>query len=113
MTCTRRSCITLAALAVVTLAMLSAPSRVDAGPPSTCGEQRNSDDARSDRNYHTVIGADGTKTFVVDRPIVVCGTPPRPQVVYVLQQRSIEYKQALLRRNFLDRVLTSVHGELF
>ncbi len=113
MTCTSRSCITTAAVAVVTIAMLSAVSLADVEPRASCEQQRDAEDARTDRNYHTVIGADGTMTFVVERPIIVCGAPPKPQVVYVLQQRSIEYRQRLLERGFLDRILSSVNRELF
>ena len=113
MTCTGRSFTILAAAAVAAIAVLSAASPADAGARTSCDKQRDAADTRADRNYHTVISADGTKTFVVERPIIVCGAPPKPQVVYVLQQRSIEYRRRLLERGFVDRILSSVNRELF
>ncbi len=65
------------------------------------------------KNYKTIIGPDGRKIFVIQRAFVVCGKVPRPQVIYVLQQRNINYEWENLKQDFLPKILESVKKDPF
>jgi hypothetical protein len=95
-----------AALAFGALGSVLAPATASAQSTDRCNEQQ---EAQSDgKNYRTVIGPDGRKIFVIERAFVVCGKVPRPQVIYVLQQRSINYEWENLKQDFLPKVVDSV-----
>jgi len=104
----RRQWILLAALLALGL---GAPSRAAAQDRDRCKEEQ--DSQKSGKNYRTVIGPDGRKIFVIQRAFVVCGKVPKPQVIYVIQQRSINYEWETLKQDFLPRVLHSVEKAPF
>ncbi len=84
-----------------------APATASAQEKDRCNEEQDKEDDKG-KNYRTIIGPDGRKIFVIERAFVVCGKVPRPQVIYVLQQRNINYEWETLKRNFLPKVLESV-----
>lgn len=91
-----------AALAIALVAAAPAVAQSD----DRCKEEQ--DKESGGKNYKTVIGPDGRKIFVIERAFVVCGKVPRPQVIYVLQQRNINYEWETLKQDFLPKVLESV-----
>ncbi len=60
------------------------------------------------KNYKTVTGPDGRKVFVIEKAFVVCGTVPRPNVIYVLQATAINYEWENLKQDFLPLIRNSV-----
>jgi len=87
---------------------LTAPRPALAQSDDRCKEEQEGQDKGKGKNYRTVIGPDGRKIFVIERAFVVCGKVPKPQVIYVLQQRNINYEWQTLKQNFLPRILDSV-----
>jgi hypothetical protein len=88
-----------------------APARARAQDEDRCKEEQ--DAQSSGKNYKTVIGPDGRKIFVIERAFVVCGKVPKPQVIYVLQQRNINYEWETLKQEFLPKVLQALREEPF
>jgi len=84
-----------------------APAPASAQEQDRCSEEQDKEGDKG-KNYRTIIGPDGRKIFVIEKAFVVCGKVPRPQVIYVLQQRSINYEWETLKQNFLPKVLESV-----
>ena len=93
------------------LALLATPRDAAAQSSDPCQEEQ--DKQSSGKNYRTVIGPDGRKIFVIEKAFVVCGKVPKPQVIYVLQQRNINYEWETLKQEFLPKVLQSVREEPF
>lgn len=60
------------------------------------------------KNYKTVTGPDGRKVFVIQKAFVVCGTVPRPNVIYVLQATAINYEWENLKQDFMPLIRKSV-----
>ncbi len=60
------------------------------------------------KNYKTIVGPDGRKTFVIEKAFVVCGKVPRPNVIYVLQATAINYEWENLKQDFLPKIRKSV-----
>jgi hypothetical protein len=58
-------------------------------------------------NFKTVM-VNGRKTIVIDKPFVVCGKVPRPNVIYVLQATAINYEWENLKQDFLPKIRQSV-----
>ena len=59
------------------------------------------------KNWHwETIG--GKKVQVIDTVIAVCGKVPRPNVVYVLQPKTINYEWENLKQDFLPLIIASV-----
>lgn len=85
---------------------LVAPTSASAQEQDRCSEEQEKE-STSGKNYKTII-VNGRKIFVIERAFVVCGKVPRPQVIYVLQQRNINYEWETLKRNFLPKILESV-----
>jgi hypothetical protein len=70
-----------------------------------CDDQQTA--AKQGKNWHwETIG--GKKVQVIDTVIAVCGKVPRPNVVYVLQPKSINYEWENLKQDFLPLILASV-----
>ena len=92
------------AVTALTLSFV-APAPASAQNKNRCSEEQDKED--TGKNYRTEI-INGRKVFVIERAFVVCGKVPRPQVIYVLQQRSINYEWETLKQNFLPKVLESV-----
>ena len=102
-----RRLIAIATLAGALALGLAAPSTAyGQSDDDRCKEEQDGQDGG--KNYRTVIGPDGRKIFVIEKAFVVCGKVPKPQVIYVLQQRNINYEWETLKQDFLPRILSSV-----
>ena len=99
------------ALALAGLALAS-PGPAAAQSDDRCGEQQDGE-AGKQKNFRTVRGPDGRKIFVIERAFVVCGKVPKPQVIYVLQQRQINYEWESLKQKFIPKVLDTVESAPF
>ncbi len=76
-------------------------------------EDQQDEKAGKKKNYRTIVGPDGKKTFVIEKPFVVCGKVPKPTVVYVLQASTINYQWQSLKQDFLPKILKAVKGADF
>jgi hypothetical protein len=88
--------------AAIALVLFAAPlARAD-----KCDEAA-SEKKQNGKNWHwETIG--GKKVQVIDTVISVCGKVPRPNVVYVLQAKSINYEWENLKQDFLPLIIASV-----
>lgn len=98
-TCTRW----ILSVAAATLLISWSPQESSA-QSSRCDEEQNAESSGK-KNYRTVIGPDGRKTFVIEKPFVVCGKVPKPTVIYALQASTINYEWENLNKDFLPKVL--------
>lgn len=89
--------------------LLTAPllTGVGVAQADKCGDKQDEAD-NGGKNYKTVIGPDGRKVFVIEKAFVVCGTVPRPNVIYVLQATSINYEWENLKQDFMPLIRNSV-----
>jgi hypothetical protein len=98
----------LIAAAVLSAALFTlTPTAATAQSDDRCRDEQEGE-AKGKKNYRTVIGPGGQKIFVIERAFVVCGKVPKPQVIYVLQQRNINYEWETLKQDFLPKVLDSL-----
>jgi hypothetical protein len=72
-----------------------------------CSDKQDEADSGG-KNFRTVIGPDGRKTFVIDKAFVVCGKVPKPNVLYVLGATTINYEWENLKKDFLPKIRNSV-----
>lgn len=93
------------AVAALTFAGASALAVEDAHADACSDKQ---EEANSGKNYKTVTGPDGRKVFVIEKAFVVCGTVPKPNVIYVLQATAINYEWENLKQDFLPNIRQSV-----
>lgn len=78
-----------------------------------CEEEQEQAKEGKKRNYRTVIGPDGRKTFVIEKAFVVCGKVPKPTVIYAFQASTINYEWETLKQDFLPNVLHSLTKDPF
>ena len=78
-----------------------------------CNEEQEQAKSGEKKNYKTIIGPDGRKTFVIKKAFVVCGKVPKPTVVYAFQASTINYEWETLKRDFLPQVLKSLSKDPF
>lgn len=85
--------------------------------PSTanadCAEDQEEASSGKKKNYRTIIGPDGRKTFVIEKAFVVCGKVPKPTVIYAFQASTINYQWETLKQDFLPQVLKSLKKDPF
>ena len=91
--------------AVLAVGLLAAPR--SAAADNCDDEQRDVEDGKK-KNYKTIIGADGKKTFVIEKAFVVCGKVPKPTVIYAVQASTINYEWENLKKVFFPLILRSV-----
>ena len=96
-------------LGLAAMLMFAGASPAHAG---ACDEEQD-ESATKKKNYRTIVGPDGKKTFVIEKAFVVCGKVPKPTVVYVLQASTINYQWQTLKQDFLPKILKSVKGNPF
>jgi len=99
----------LACIALATALSLAVSARAHAD----CNEDQDEAKAGKKKNYRTVIGPDGRKTFVIEKAFVVCGKVPKPTVIYAFQASTINYEWETLKRDFLPQVLSSLKKDPF
>src|SRR5512143_1917382 len=92
--------IAFASILALGLLGAAAPARAD-----KCDDQ--AAQKSSGKNWHWE-NINGKKVQVIDTVIAVCGKVPRPNVVYVLQAKSINYEWENLKQDFLPLILASV-----
>lgn len=73
-----------------------------------CSENDQDTEGEKKRDYKTIVGPDGRKTFVIEKAFVVCGKVPRPNVFFLSQATSINYEWENLKKDFLPRIRQSV-----
>jgi hypothetical protein len=102
-------------LAGATLITVSGIEPAAAQSREQCDEEQNSDTAgkTGKKNYRTVIGRDGRKVFVIEKPFVVCGKVPKPTVIYALQASTINYEWETLTQDFLPKVMEATRKAPF
>ncbi len=93
----------LAGLFVAALA--GAPSEAVA---DNCDDEQSSAEDGNKKNYKTIVGADGKKTFVIEKAFVVCGKVPKPTVLYAIQASTINYEWENLKKDFIPLILKTV-----
>ncbi len=94
----------LARTLIASLALVAAAAPL--ARADKCDEQA-AEKKSSGKNWHwETIG--GKKVQVIDTVIAVCGKVPRPNVVYVLQAKSINYEWENLKQDFLPLIIASV-----
>ena len=79
----------------------------DIAQADKCSDRQDEAD-NGGKNYKTVVGPDGRKVFVIQKAFVVCGTVPRPNVIYVLQATAINYEWENLKQDFMPLIRKSV-----
>jgi len=75
-----------------------------------CDEQAS--EKKEGKNWHWET-INGKKVQVIDTVISVCGKVPRPNVVYVLQAKTINYEWENLKQDFLPLIIASVQKAPF
>jgi hypothetical protein len=88
-------------------AVVAAPTAAHA---EGCDEQGQEGEKKS--AFHVEM-RNGQKVHVIDTVIAVCGKVPRPSVVYVLQDKNINYEWETLKQDFLPLILASVQKAPF
>ena len=87
---------------LLALAVVAAPALARA---DKCDDQTST--KKDGKNWHwETIG--GKKVQVIDTVIAVCGKVPRPNVVYILQAKTINYEWENLKQDFLPLIIASV-----
>jgi len=94
-----------AALIAIALAASAAPARAQevTAAPGGCDEE-NASDAGSFRK----IMKDGEVIYEYTGVIRVCGKVPKPNVVAILLEKTIEYEWESLKKDFLPKIQNSV-----
>jgi hypothetical protein len=64
-------------------------------------------------NYERIVRADGSIVYKMKKAFVLCGTVPKPSVLYGLLNTTINYEWENLKQDFLPKVLHSVEGSPF
>ena len=78
-----------------------------------CEEEQEKASSGKKKNYRTIIGPDGRKTFVIEKAFVVCGKVPKPTVIYAFQASTINYEWETLKQDFLPKVLRALKKDPF
>lgn len=91
------------ALATTILGVLAAAAPAHA---EKCADQATAGDGEG-KNWHWET-INGKRVQVIDTVVTICGKVPRPQVIYVLQNKSINYEWENLKQDFLPLILASV-----
>jgi hypothetical protein len=79
-----------------------------AAAPATAAAQCDDDTEGEKKQAFHVEVRNGEKVYVIDQAISVCGKVPRPNVVYVLLPRSINYEWENLKKDFLPKIIDAV-----
>jgi hypothetical protein len=96
-----------AALAAALVALAPSAARAEG-----CDEEGKTGSGEKKNNFHVEI-RNGQKVHVIDTVIAVCGKVPRPSVVYVLQDKNINYEWETLKQDFLPLILATVQKAPF
>jgi hypothetical protein len=64
-------------------------------------------------NYERIVRADGSVVYKMKKAFVLCGTVPKPSVLYGLLNTTINYEWENLKQDFLPKVIHSVEGSPF
>ena len=64
-------------------------------------------------NYERIVRADGSVVYKMKKAFVLCGTVPKPSVLYGLLNTTINYEWENLKQDFLPKVIQSVEGSPF
>jgi hypothetical protein len=89
--------------AAVTIAMLTALGGTAAA--DKCEDQNT--EKKGGKNWHWET-INGKRVQVIDTVIAVCGKVPRPNVIYVLQNKTINYEWENLKQDFIPLILATV-----
>ena len=80
--------------------------------PATASAQKSrcaAEAAKSGKTKYVVeTGPDGKKIYRITAGFVVCGSVPKPSVLYGILSSTINYEWENLKRDFLPKVIDSV-----
>ena len=93
-------------LVTALLVLAAAPAAAD-----KCDEQSETE-KKGGKNFHIEYRG-GKKIHVIDTVVAVCGKVPRPNVVYVLTPKSINYEWETLKQDFMPLILATVKKNPF
>jgi hypothetical protein len=95
--------------AVATTALLTGLVAVAAGPAHAdkCEDQNVEGKPGGKKNWHWET-INGKQVQVIDTVVHVCGKVPRPNVIYVLQNKTINYEWENLKLDFVPLILSTV-----
>jgi hypothetical protein len=100
-----RLLLTAAAAALFSLAAAPAPARAQEVTKAAGGcDEENTDDTGSFRK----IVRDGEVIYEYTGVVRVCGKVPKPNVVAILLEKTIEYEWESLKKDFLPKIQDSV-----
>lgn len=88
--------------------LLATPAQADKCP----GTQTDESASKVKADFKTQI-VDGHKTIIVKKPVIVCAVAPRPNVLYVVQATSLNYRWDRLKQDFLPKIRTAVQQAPF
>jgi hypothetical protein len=96
---------TLSALAALTLAATPTPAlgQATSGGSGGCDEESTGDAG----SFHKIV-KDGEVIYEYTGVIRVCGKVPKPNVVAILLEKTIEYEWESLKKDFLPKIQNSV-----
>ncbi len=97
-----------AAVGALGLVLSSALLSNEAFAQDRCDDEHRDAEDGNKKNYKTIIGRDGKKTFVIEKAFVVCGKVPKPTVIYAFQASTINYEWENLKKDFLPLILNTV-----
>lgn len=93
------------AIAACAVALLAADAEAQS---RGCDDEQREVEAGKKKNFKTITGPDGQKTFIIEKAFVVCGKIPRPTVIYAFQPSTINYEWENLKKDFIPLILATV-----
>lgn len=97
-------------LAITLIVGLLAPAAAFAQDKGRCG---GGDSSSGKGNYERIVRADGTVVYKMKKAFILCGSVPKPSVLYGLLNTTINYEWENLKQDFLPKVLRSVETAPF
>jgi len=107
--------ITLTVFAVfVTAAVPAIAAAQETTTPAASGTGKCGDSGGKGKgNYERIVRADGSIVYKMKKAFVLCGTVPKPSVLYGLLNTTINYEWENLKQDFMPKIIRSVEGSPF
>ena len=100
---------------IIAMALLLLPAAAGAQEvtSSTSSSKCGDSGGKGKGNYERIVRADGSVVYKMKKAFVLCGTVPKPSVLYGLLNTTINYEWENLKQDFLPKVIHSVEGSPF